>query len=89
MIPSNNIKNNLRRLLSEFHLEHIKNTPYRDGELVLEYVEGFEYPRYHIYYETGDLDSGDTDSGVIVELDSRFFDSQMATTIMEYLKTRE
>ena len=42
-----------------------------------------------IYYETGDLDMGNTISEMVAELDPRFFDEQMATTILEYVKTRE
>ncbi len=79
-----------KQLLSEFSINFINSIPFRDGELVLEYVEGYEYPRYQIYYEVGNIEEeGMSDSEIIVELDSRFFDENMATTIMEYLRTRE
>ena len=89
MKHSHKIKNTIRQLLSEFQMEIIKNIPYKEGELVLEYVEGYEFPRYTIFYEVGDIEGGDTSGEIIAELDSRFFDAQMATTIMEYIKTRE
>tara|TARA_R100000664_G_C2752362_1_gene139673 strand:- start:474 stop:725 length:252 start_codon:yes stop_codon:yes gene_type:complete len=82
--------NNNKKLLSEFKIDYLDSVPFRDGYLVLEYVEGYEYPRYHIYYEIDDVEEeGMSDSEIIVELDSRFFDTNMANTIMQYLKTRE
>ena len=71
----------LRRLLKEFQFEQLIRKPYRDGELVLEYVEGYEVPRYIIFFESGDSESEDTD-------DSRFFDGKMAEMILEYIMTR-
>ena len=70
-------------------MEILNRETFRDGELVLEYVEGYDYPRYVIYYESGDLEGGNTESDIVAELDSRFFDGQMAKTIMEYLMTRQ
>ena len=79
----------IKRILNEFNIELLNRLSYKDGELSLEYVEGYDYPRYVIYYEVGDLESGDTESEIVAELDSRYFDAQMAQTIMDYIKTRE
>ena len=78
------MKGTIKKLLREFNMEVLNRETFRDGELTLEYVEGYDYPRYVIYYE---LESGGSD--VVAELDSRFFDGQMAKTIMEYLMTRQ
>jgi hypothetical protein len=83
-----NKNHTLRRLLKEFQFEQLTREPYRDGELVLEYVEGYEVPRYIIFFESGDLEEGNTDGEIIAELDSRFFDAQMSQTILEYITTR-
>tara|TARA_R110002020_G_scaffold37320_1_gene112800 strand:+ start:1011 stop:1262 length:252 start_codon:yes stop_codon:yes gene_type:complete len=83
------MKTLIRKILKEFNIELLNRIPYKDGELALEYVEGYDYPRYVIYYEVGDLEDGDTESNIVAELDSRYFDAQMAQTIMEYIKTRE
>ncbi len=83
------MKKLIKKLLREFNIELLNRMPYRDGELVLEYIEGYEHPRYVIYYEVGELEEGNTDSEIIAELDSRYFDGHMAQTIMEYIKTRE
>ena len=42
-----------------------------------------------IYFESGDLEGGDTTSDVVADLDPNFLDEQMSTTILEYIKTRE
>jgi|TARA_R110001592_G_scaffold319262_2_gene596742 hypothetical protein len=78
------MKGTIKKLLREFNMEVLNRETFRDGELTLEYVEGYDYPRYVIYYE---LEGGGSD--VVAELDSRFFDGQMAKTIMEYLMTRQ
>jgi len=67
----------------------IKHLPYKGGQLVLEYETVFGPPKYVIYLETGELESDDTTSEIVAELDPEFFDEQMATTILEYIKTRE
>ncbi len=67
----------------------IKTIPYKDGQLVLEYDTVFGPPKYVIYFESGDLEGGDTTSDVVADLDPNFFDEQMSTTILEYIKTRE
>ena len=64
-------------------MEQLTRKPYKDGELVLEYVEGYEVPKYVIFFE-----SGDTEGEIITELDSRFFDAKMADTILGYIMTR-
>ena len=71
-------------------MEVLNRETFRDGELTLEYIEGYDYPRYVIYYESEESEDG-TGGGseVVAELDSRFFDGQMAKTIMEYLMTRK
>ena len=83
------MKNRIKQLLREFNIELINRMPYKDGELALEYIEGYDYPRYVINYEVGDLERGDTEIEIIAELDSRYFDGHMAQTVMEYIKTRE
>jgi hypothetical protein len=72
----------IRKLLREFGIDEISRTEYKDGELVVEYTDGFDYPRYMIYHETEDS------SEIVAEFDSRYFDSNMVQLIMEYLKTR-
>jgi hypothetical protein len=69
-------------------MEILDTVPYKDGELVLEYTDIYDYPRYVIFYESGDLEGGDTDGEIIAELDSRFVDGDMAQTIMEYIASR-
>ena len=83
------MKGTIKKLLREFNIELLNRETFRDGELALEYVEGYDYPRYVIYYETGDLEEGNTESEMVAELDSRFFDGHMAQTILEYLMTRK
>jgi 2-oxo-4-hydroxy-4-carboxy--5-ureidoimidazoline (OHCU) decarboxylase len=72
----------IRKLLREFGIDEISRTEYKDGELVVEYTDGFDYPRYMIYHETEDS------SEIVAEFDSRYFDANMVQLIMEYLKTR-
>ena len=77
------MKDVIKKILKEFKIEELKKTDYRDGVLSLEYVEGYDYPKYVIYYDSEDGNE------IVTELDSRFFDGQMAETIMQYLTTRE
>ena len=49
----------------------------------MEYIEGYDYPRYVIYY---DVEDGEYD--MVAEFDSRFFDAQMVETIIQYLQSR-
>jgi hypothetical protein len=83
------MKDTNKKILKEFKIEFIKNEPYKEGELTLEYVEGYDYPRYVIYYETGDLEEGNTVSDIVAELDSRYFDGHMSETIMDYIISRK
>ena len=73
----------IKKLLQEFKIDELSRNDYRDGEIVMEYVEGYDHPSYVIYY---DVDSGDYD--MVAEFDSRFFDAQMVETIIQYLQTR-
>tara|TARA_R110000824_G_scaffold320120_2_gene507074 strand:+ start:144 stop:392 length:249 start_codon:yes stop_codon:yes gene_type:complete len=82
------MKGAIKKLLREFNIELLNRETFRDGELVLEYVEGYDYPRYVIYYESGESEVGG-ESDVVAELDSRFFDGHMAQTILEYLMSRK
>ena len=66
----------------------IKVIPYKGGNLVLEYETVFGPPKYVIYYEIGD-EGKDTTSDIIAEFDPNFVDEQMATTFLDYIKTRE
>tara|TARA_R110001592_G_scaffold197329_1_gene445274 strand:+ start:624 stop:887 length:264 start_codon:yes stop_codon:yes gene_type:complete len=85
------LRENIKRRLNEFQFDELKREPFRDGELVLEMVTSDRDPKYVIFYETGDFEETeyDTTSDIIAELDSQFFDGQMAETIMDYLITRD
>ena len=73
----------IKELLQEFKIDELSRSEYKEGKLVMEYVEGYDYPRYVIYY---DVDGGEYD--MVAEFDSRFFDAQMVETIIQYLQTR-
>tara|TARA_R110000765_G_scaffold246134_2_gene348267 strand:- start:313 stop:555 length:243 start_codon:yes stop_codon:yes gene_type:complete len=73
----------IKQLLQEFKIDEISRNSYKEGNLVMEYVEGYDYPRYVIYY---DVEEGDYD--MVAEFDSRFFDAQMVETIIQYLQSR-
>lgn len=77
------MKKLIRKILNEFKIDELSRKEYKDGELVMEYVEGYDYPRYVIYYDTAD------EYEMVAELDSRFFDAQMVETIIQYLQTRQ
>ena len=77
------MKDLIRKILNEFKIDELSRKEYKDGELVMEYVEGYDYPRYVIYYDTED------EYEMVAELDSRFFDAQMVETIIQYLQTRQ
>ena len=66
---------------------------YKDGELVLEYTDIYDYPRYVLYYDSPQMISidgpKDEEYEMIAEFDSRFFDAGMVKTVMEYLQTRQ
>lgn len=77
------MRNRIKQLLQEFKIDELSRKDYKDGEIVMEYVEGYDYPRYVIYYDTED------EYEMVAELDSRFFDAQMVETIIQYLQTRQ
>ena len=81
------MRRRIKQLLQEFQIDELSRQEYRDGEIVMEYVEGHEYPRYVLYY---DVQSEDKDEyEMIAEFDSRFFDVGMVETIADYLKSRQ
>ena len=77
------MKGTIKKILKEFTVDKLNSEDYKDGQLTLEYVEGYDYPRYVLYYDT------DEDQQIVAELDSRFFDGHMSETIMHYILTRE
>jgi|TARA_B100000700_G_C15052424_1_gene860982 hypothetical protein len=83
------MKARIKKILREFNMEILDSEPYKDGELVLEYVDIYDYPRYVIFHETGDTEEGNTDGEIVVELDSRFVDAEMAKVIMQYIAGRK
>ena len=48
------MRNQIKKLLREFSIDEISRTDYKDGELVVEYTDSFDYPRYMVYHETDD-----------------------------------
>ena len=76
------MRNRIKKLLREFSIDEISRTDYKDGELVVEYTDAFDYPRYMIYHELDDS------SEIVAEFDSRYFDAGMVQLIVDYLKTR-
>ena len=73
----------ISKLLQEFKIDELSRNTYKDGNLVMEYIEGYDYPRYVIYY-----DVEDAEYDMVGEFDSRFFDAQMVETIIQYLQSR-
>lgn len=59
----------------------------------MEYIEGYDYPRFVLYYDSPQSISidgpKDEEYEMIAEFDSRFFDAGMVKTIIEFLKTRQ
>jgi len=80
------MKNLIRKILNEFKIDELARKDYKDGEIVMEYVEGHDYPRYVLYYDVQLEDKDEYE--IIAEFDSRFFDAQMVETIIQYLQTR-
>ena len=76
------MRNQIRNLLREFSIDEVSRVPHKDGELVIEYTDGFDYPRYMVYYEADEV------SDIVAEFDSRYFDAGMVQLITDYLKTR-
>jgi len=81
------MKNLIRKILNEFKIDELSRKDYRDGEIVMEYVEGHDHPRYVLYYDVQLEDKDEYE--MIAEFDSRFFDAGMVETIIDYLKSRQ
>jgi hypothetical protein len=83
----------IKKILNEFKIDELSRHDYKDGEIVMEYVEGYDYPKYVLYYDSPQqitIDGPKEDEyEIIAELDSRFFDAGMVNTIIDYLKSRE
>ena len=85
------LKENIKRVLREFQFEPLRKEPFRDGQLVLELVTSAGGPpKYMIFYEVVDFgeDTYNTDSDIVGEFDSDFFDGGMAETIFDYVISR-
>ena len=87
------MKSVIKKILSEFKIDELSRNEYKDGEIVMEYVEGYDYPRYVLYYDSPQQISiegpKEDEYEMIAEFDSRFFDSGMIQTIIDYLKSRQ
>tara|TARA_R100001163_G_C5040030_1_gene178372 strand:+ start:239 stop:502 length:264 start_codon:yes stop_codon:yes gene_type:complete len=83
----------IKKILNEFKIDELSRHDYKDGEIVMEYVEGYDYPKYVLYYDSPQqitIDGPKEDEyEIIAEFDSRFFDAAMVNTIIDYLKSRE
>jgi len=86
------MRERIKQLLQEFKIDELSRVDYKDGEIVMEYVEGYDYPKYVLYYDSPQQISIDgpkeDEYEIIAEFDSRFFDAQMVQTIIQYLQTR-
>ena len=86
------MRDRIKQLLQEFKIDELSRVDYKDGEIVMEYVEGYDYPKYVLYYDSPQQISIDgpkeDEYEIIAEFDSRFFDAQMVQTIIQYLQTR-
>jgi hypothetical protein len=82
----------IKKLLQEFKIDELSRNTYKDGEIVMEYVEGYDYPRYVLYYDSPQQISiegpKEDEYDMIAEFDSRFFDASMIETIIQYLQSR-
>eukprot|EP01050_Picozoa_sp_SAG11_P000901 SAG11_NODE_33_length_22289_cov_12.857999_32_plen_88_part_00 len=83
----------IKKILNEFKIDELSRHDYKDGEIVMEYVEGYDYPRYVLYYDSPQQISvagpKEDEYEIIAEFDSRFFDAGMVNTIIDYLKSRQ
>ena len=61
----------------------LKRAPYKEGEIVLEFLADDDPPKFILYYEKED-EVGE----IVYELNSEFFDEHMALVIFDYLLTR-
>ena len=48
------MRDRIKQLLQEFKIDELSRVEYKDGEIVMEYIEGYDYPRYVLYYEKND-----------------------------------
>ena len=87
------MKDTIKKILQEFKIDELAREEYRDGEIVMEYIEGYDYPRYVLYYDSPQqicIEGPKEDEyEMIAEFDSRFFDGEMVKTIIQYLKSRK
>ena len=86
------MRGRIKQLLQEFKIDELSREEYKEGEIVMEYVEGYDYPRYVLYYDSPQMISIDGPKAeeyeMIAEFDSRFFDAGMVKAIIQYLQTR-
>ena len=87
------MKDIIRKILNDFKIDELARKDYRDGEIVMEYVEGYDYPRYVLYYDSPQQISIDgpkeDEYEMIAEFDSRFFDAGMVQTVIQYLQSKQ
>ena len=83
------MRDRIKELLQEFKIDELARVDYKEGEIVMEYIEGYDYPRYALYYDSPTMISIDgpkeEEYEMIAEFDSRFFDAGMVKTVMEIL----
>jgi hypothetical protein len=87
------MKDTIKKILQEFKIDELAREEYREGEIVMEYIEGYDYPRYVLYYDSPQQISiegpKEDEYEMIAEFDSRFFDGEMVKTIIKYLQSRK
>jgi len=92
VVELGNMRKKIKKLLQEFKIDELSREEYRGGEIVMEYIEGYDHPKYVLYYDSPQSISVEgpkpDEYEVIGEFDSRFFDAGMVETIIQYLKTR-
>ena len=87
------MKDTIKKILQEFKIDELDRRDYREGEIVMEYIEGYDYPRYVLYYDSPQQITiqgpKEEEYEMIAEFDSRFFDAGMVKTIIDYLESRQ
>ena len=87
------MRDRIKQLLQEFKIDELSRVEYKDGEIVMEYIEGYDYPRYVLYYDAPRMISIDgpkeEEYEMIAEFDSRYFDVGMVKTVIQYLQSRQ
>ena len=87
------MKDTIKKILQEFKIDELAREDYRDGEIVMEYIEGYDHPRYVLYYDSPQQISiegpKEDEYEMIAEFDSRFFDGEMVKTIIQYLQSKK